>query len=853
MKRTNKLLALIMSIAMIIGVMSVITPFPVSAAKGVDIYLDELSMSSYVFHSGTGYSWTDQNTGKVYNTPWIGERFESPGNRPVAGSTTIDSLHTIGGHEPMQGAVAHSDFTWDISAFAANGDVPFSAKVGKAGATTNAEYIVLIDGEQVWTSGNVTAADGLISVTGVTIPQGAQTLTLRADRGEDDNWAAGEYHWVDAKITLPAGSTVNRMSLTPGEFSFSGNGGATNYFIGCHNDSADGSALANFYDNSLNTWRYFTTKTLISGHQNHSSVNGGDAFVSWDVSGFGGGYFTVAACGNAGDSRFLEQFKILIDGEEAAASEVMAASAGLWRGTVAVPADAQTLKVVVNNGGDEHTCGDFTVADPIFVEVPSDEVAPTYLYLDELSMSSYIFHSGTGYSWTDQNTGKVYNVPWIGERFEAPGNRPVAGSTTIDSLHTIGGHEPMQGAVAHSDFTWDISAFAANGAVPFSAKVGKAAAATNAEYIVLIDGEQVWTSGNVTAADGLISVTGVTIPQGAQTITLRADRGEDDNWAAGEYHWVDAKLTLPAGSTVTRMETVPFSFLGLGGAADYKIGQHYDANTGDANFWNVSLNAWNKFTSKKVISGHQTSANDGNAYVKWDVSDFDEGYFTVAVANNWGDTRFDGIFSIIIDGETKVESELMKGSDGLWRGTAAVPADAQELKVNLNMGSDDITCGAFSVADPIFVECDMPEAPAALPSVTASISDAAGDDKIDHLYLNAAISASETRQVGIIFSDSKASCEAGAKPLFIRVAEEGHGKSANGFIQSGCYGSHIILAEHLGGEEGDSVIAVYWQDMPKDIGTLYARTFAKNSDGTYDYGAIATIVLEDGASVLPIK
>jgi len=135
--------------------------------------------------------------------------------------------------------------------------------------------------------------------------------------------------------------------------------------------------------------------------------------------------------------------------------------------------------------------------------------------------------------------------------------------------------------------------------------------------------------------------------------------------------------------------------------------------------------------------------------------------------------------------------------------------------------------------------------PAALPSITASISDAAGDDKIDHLYLNAAISASETRQVGIIFSDTEASCEVGKKPLFIRVAEEGHGKSAGGFIQSGCYGGNVITAANLGGEEDDSVIAVYWQEMPRSIGTLYARTFAKNSDGTYEYGAIATIALTD--------
>ena len=143
------------------------------------------------------------------------------------------------------------------------------------------------------------------------------------------------------------------------------------------------------------------------------------------------------------------------------------------------------------------------------------------------------------------------------------------------------------------------------------------------------------------------------------------------------------------------------------------------------------------------------------------------------------------------------------------------------------------------------------EAPSALPTLVASISDEQGGDKIDNLYLNAAISASETRDVGIIFSDTEASCEFGAQPLFIRVATEGHGRSANGFIQSGCYGSSVITASNLGGEEGDSLLALYWKDMPTDIGTVYARVFAKNPDGSYEYGDITPIVLEDGASVLP--
>ncbi|MBQ7603910.1 MAG: hypothetical protein IJU75_03050 [Clostridia bacterium] len=188
--------------------------------------------------------------------------------------------------------------------------------------------------------------------------------------------------------------------------------------------------------------------------------------------------------------------------------------------------------------------------------------------------------------------------------------------------------------------------------------------------------------------------------------------------------------------------------------------------------------------------------------------------------------------------------------------TAFDPEDVELQRIMLllqNYGGSGQSQRFFNLRYVNLVKLEDQATVTALPEITASISDAAGDDKIDHLYLNAAISASETRQVGIIFSDSEASCEAGAKPLFIRVAEEGHGKSANGFIQSGCYGSNIIRAEYLGGEEGDSVIAVYWQEMPTNIGTLYARTFAKNSDGTYDYGAIATIVLKDGVSVLPIE
>ena len=476
------------------------------------------------------------------------------------------------------------------------------------------------------------------------------------------------------------------------------------------------------------------------------------------------------------------------------------------------------------------------------------------IYLDELSMSSYIFHTGTGYSFTDTNTNKVYKGPFIGERFEHPGDRPFVGSTTIDSVHTIGGHEPLQGVVPHSDFTWDISAFTVKEALPFNAKVGKAGGGESwtSEFIVLIDGVQVWTSGVVSDLDGVITLPTITIPQGAQTLTLRTDRGAEDRFENGEYHWIDARITLPAGSVVTRMETEPFTFLGNGGSNAYKIGLHNNG-TEQANFWDTSLNAWRVFTSQKTISGHQTPSGD-DAHVTWDISGYGAGYFTVAVCGNSGDTRFDGHYSIIIDGETVTDLGVKKPSDGILRATVAVPAGAQTLTVNIN-NCDDYTCGDFTIADPIFVECDMPEPASTLPTLVASISDEQGGDKIDHLYLNAAISASETRDVGIIFSDTEDSCKHvsdNGSPLFIRVATEGHGRSAIGFIQSGCYGSSVITASNLGGEEGDSVLALYWQDMPTSYEVLYARVFAKNTDGTYEYGEITTVTLTDGAELLPL-
>ncbi len=350
----------------------------------------------------------------------------------------------------------------------------------------------------------------------------------------------------------------------------------------------------------------------------------------------------------------------------------------------------------------------FTLAASMLV--PAFAAKGVDIYLDELSMSSYIFHQGTIHP----------NAPWIGVRFEHPDQKPwyydasQGTNVAIDSPHTIGAHEPWEGdaahdPVAHTDLTWDISAFAANNSLPFSAKVCKAGGPNNnAEYSVLIDGEQKWTSGVVNHENGLISIE-LTIPKGAKTLTFRADRGADNTWGNGEFHLVDAKITLPAGSKVTRMDKQTFSYHGNASGTklpeeSYYIGTQYESSD-PAHFFNPQYGFANKFTTKNVISGHQCGDNDGNAYVEWDISNLGAGYFTVAVCNNATNAyQFDGQFSILVDGEKKAESAVMKGSDGLWRGTVQIPADAQKLTVIVNWGTDNITCGAFTVADPIFVE-----------------------------------------------------------------------------------------------------------------------------------------------------
>ena len=143
-------------------------------------------------------------------------------------------------------------------------------------------------------------------------------------------------------------------------------------------------------------------------------------------------------------------------------------------------------------------------------------------------------------------------------------------------------------------------------------------------------------------------------------------------------------------------------------------------------------------------------------------------------------------------------------------------------------------------------------------NVTFSYKDnTAGDNVIDHLYINGYSGLGDDFDVGIVFSDSEDSCKFakdGGDPLFARVAGrvvDGKGGRASAFLQSGCYGSSVIAAENVGGEEGDDVIAVYWQQMP--AGTIFARMFVIDAEGTVTYGSVSEITLTDGGSNLPIE
>ncbi len=139
-----------------------------------------------------------------------------------------------------------------------------------------------------------------------------------------------------------------------------------------------------------------------------------------------------------------------------------------------------------------------------------------------------------------------------------------------------------------------------------------------------------------------------------------------------------------------------------------------------------------------------------------------------------------------------------------------------------------------------FVACEAPAVE--LPEIVASYTGKT-DSGVAHLYLNALVKASETRDVGILFASSADDCKLVADdgyPLFARVCTK-----YSALLQSGCYSEDgqgvTITPAHLGGVDGDSIIAVYWQDLPASYGTIYARTFAKNSDGSFSYGEIATI------------
>ncbi len=175
--------------------------------------------------------------------------------------------------------------------------------------------------------------------------------------------------------------------------------------------------------------------------------------------------------------------------------------------------------------------------------------------------------------------------------------------------------------------------------------------------------------------------------------------------------------------------------------------------------------------------------------------------------------------------------------------------------LNRGYGQNDATRIGVGTLKLTATQAEAP-APAVPANVIVSYSDELDDGKIDDLYINATISKSATYDVGIIFSDSAESCKFasdGGNPLFARVAQEGHGR-ATAFMQSGCYGGSIITASNLGGDWGnDDVIAVYWKDLPTDIGygTLYVCAFAKTAGVTY-YGEVVTVELRECENFHPL-
>lgn len=212
-------------------------------------------------------------------------------------------------------------------------------------------------------------------------------------------------------------------------------------------------------------------------------------------------------------------------------------------------------------------------------------------------------------------------------------------------------------------------------------------------------------------------------------------------------------------------------------------------------------------------------------------------------------------------------SDFTKGNQYVWISDDDVTSDGLLATMTLRIAEDAVP-GEYSVNFIIRGCYNGEEQPVDLAVVPATIrcsggkitfsykDNTLGDGAVDHLYINAATSLGNGYDVGIIFSDSAESCKFasdGGSPLFARVAEPvngTHGGRAKAFLHSGCYGSHIITAVNVGGEEDDDVIAVYWQKMP--VGTLYARMFARDAEGTVTYGAVSSIELTDGNSVLPL-
>ncbi|MBQ7604561.1 MAG: hypothetical protein IJU75_06360 [Clostridia bacterium] len=277
-----------------------------------------------------------------------------------------------------------------------------------------------------------------------------------------------------------------------------------------------------------------------------------------------------------------------------------------------------------------------------------------------------------------------------------------------------------------------------------------------------------------------------------------------------------------------------------------------EAGTAYQSYILAGNNTWLKSISNNSSADPKTAGiQTGNANLGFDFAG------TAAGRDEWSMitvTQTNGIVTVYKDGVRKNQLD----SKTIWGGNVFdLPllgiGGCEAIPVNQKTAIDDLWIYGKVLSDAevaaLYEQADNGYESSA-PAIKVSFSDGSSDGKIDHIYINAAVSADVEGDVGIVFSDSAETCKFykdGGNPLFARVCQK-----YDALLQSGCYGDAVITAENLGGEEGDSVIAVYWQDLPSDVETLYACSFVKDAEGNVTYGETVAASLTEGSSALPL-